>query len=409
MGFRGIHRIGLAVVVLLAVLVGGATTMADAEAVEQTTTISNDTDSGEVHVVFFHLPTCPHCANVEAFLEEQRDDHKFSVEKYNARKHTDRMTDYLREYDVPRKYWGTVPVVFVDDAYAIGDRPAIKLLEKRFEATAEQDEVTTEPGPEADNATTEQGPEADNATAGPAGSDSPETITLVSLAGLAIGDAINPCALAVLVVLLTTILTRNPEQPVTVLKSGLAFSLAVGLTYAGLGLLLIFGLKSAANAATVEIGGLRRLFGLLAIGLGLLNVKDGVSHGAGGFVFEVPRSWRPTMQRYLTKPLWNRAAVLGGLLAGIAVSLFLLPCTGGPYIVAGGILAEMAWSQSIPLLVAYNFVFVLPMIVITVAVAGGYTKAEAVGAWREKHIETLHFVAGGLLVGLGILLVAGLL
>lgn len=387
MQIRRFLRWSIAVVVLSAILVGGAIAVPDPAAIDQTTTVTDASESDEVHVVFFHRPSCPHCEEVDAYLEEQRGEYDFTVEKYNAREHTDRFSDYLAEYDVPREQWGSVPVVFVGDEYAIGGRPAIDLLEQRFQAAAAGDDVA----------------------GGPSGGDGLQAITLLTLAGLALGDAINPCALAVLVILLTTILTRNPERPDKVLESGLAFSIAVGVTYVVLGVLLIFGLKSAANAATLDIGGLRRLFGVLAIGFGLLNVKDGFSHGAGGFVLEVPRSWRPKMQRYLTRPLWNRAAVLGGILAGVAVSLFLLPCTSGPYVVAGGILADMTWTQAIPLLLAYNVVFVLPMIGITLAVAGGYTRAEAVGAWREEHIETLHFAAGGLLIGLGILLVAGLL
>ncbi|AWB26297.1 GAP family protein [Halococcoides cellulosivorans] len=354
------------------------------------------TENATVEIVFFHLPTCPHCANVEAYLDEQRSEYDFRVEKYNARDNSERFTEYLQEYDVPRDDWGAVPAVFVDDEYAIGDRPSIDLIESRLEAATEAPTETTD-GVAGDASNAESDGDL-------------EAVTLVGLAGMAATDAVNPCALAVLLVLLTTILTRNPEDHGRVLRAGLAFSIAVALTYAAMGALLVFGLKSVASVGSIDLPIVRRLFGVLAIGLGLLNLKDAISHGAGGFAMEVPERWRPAMQRRLTDPLWTReSAVVGSALAGVGVSLFLLPCTAGPYLVAGGLLANQAWPTAIALLVVYNLIFVAPMLAITVAVSGGFATADAVGTWRERHVEGLHLVAGLLLVAIGVALAVGLL
>ncbi len=244
----------------------------------------------------------------------------------------------------------------------------------------------------------------------PLATSSTGDLTIGYLAGLALADAVNPCALAVLLVLLTTILTRHPEQRYQTLWAGLAFAAAVFASYAVLGALLIAGLKSTTDiVSALQFERLRQVFGLFAIVMGLLNFKDWISHGAGGFVLEVPRSWRPSMQRYLTDPLWRfRSVVIGSFLAGVSVTLFLLPCTAGPYIVAGGLLAPYPWSTSLPLLAAYNLVFVLPMVAVTLVVYGGFATVDEIGDWREANVERLHFVAGVILFALGVALVAGI-
>jgi len=57
---------------------------------------------------------------------------------------------------------------------------------------------------------------------------------------------------------------------------------------------------------------------------------------------------------------------LGALTAGFIVSLFLLPCTSGPYVVVLGLLAEkVELAKTFSLLVLYNLIFVAPMIAIS--------------------------------------------
>lgn len=233
--------------------------------------------------------------------------------------------------------------------------------------------------------------------------------TASTLTGLALADAVNPCALAVLLILLTTILTRHPEQRRKTLWAGLSFVVAVFVSYLALGGLLVFGLKSVTEAVgSLQFEQLRTLFGVFAIVMGLLNFKDWISHGAGGFVVEVPYSWRPSMQRHLTDPLWRfRSVVVGSFLGGVAVTLFLLPCTAGPYLVAGGMLASHPWPTALALLAVYNLLFVLPMVAVTLVVYAGFASVERISDWRETNVERLHFVAGTLLFTLGVALVAG--
>ncbi|MCK4647738.1 hypothetical protein KAT24_02305, partial [Candidatus Pacearchaeota archaeon] len=96
----------------------------------------------------------------------------------------------------------------------------------------------------------------------------------------------------------------------------------------------------------------------------------------------------------------------GAFIVGLFVTIFLLPCTIGPYIIAGGILSAMAIIKTIPPLLLYNAIFVIPMIIITGIVYFGISKVEDVSGWKDKNIKVLHLIAGiiMLLLGIGLLL-----
>ncbi|GAF68503.1 unnamed protein product, partial [marine sediment metagenome] len=64
-------------------------------------------------------------------------------------------------------------------------------------------------------------------------------VTIIEIIGLAFVDAVNPCALAVMIIVLMTLLTQNPEKKRQVLLGGLFFILAVFILYFLYGLIMI--------------------------------------------------------------------------------------------------------------------------------------------------------------------------
>ena len=99
----------------------------------------------------------------------------------------------------------------------------------------------------------------------------------------------------------------------------------------------------------------------------------------------------------------------GAFVIGLFVTLFLLPCTIGPYIIASGKLSVLSFFQTIPWLLLYNFVFILPMIAITLAIYFSFTTVDKVASWKDINIKKLHLVEGIILILLGILMVTGLI
>jgi len=148
-----------------------------------------------------------------------------------------------------------------------------------------------------------------------------------------------------------------------------------------------------------------RVLGAFGIILGIANIKDYFSYGGLGFKTEVPGKWRPSMKNIIAKI----SSPGGAFVAGILVSFFLTPCTMGPYVICCGLLSGLGTLQSLPWLLLYNLIFVLPMIAITLIVYLGFSSIESISGWRESNLRLLHLIAGIILVIIGALLVLGII
>ena len=64
-------------------------------------------------------------------------------------------------------------------------------------------------------------------------------VNFIEITSLAAVDAINPCALAVMTIVLMALLLKNPEKRRAVLLGGFCFTLAVFILYFLYGLIMI--------------------------------------------------------------------------------------------------------------------------------------------------------------------------
>jgi len=335
-----------------------------------------------IEISFFYSPGCPHCSAVSDFLDEIEDHYPVTISRINTIEHPEMFLQIQREYGVPASEWSYVPKAFVGDYYCIGGLQCTDSIESEVQRILESGGYSNTTGDVAD-----------------------DSISYVHIFGLAAVDAVNPCALAVLVILLTAILTRYPRQKHKALQAGLLFTASIFLCYFLMGLLIILGFKAITGITQLSTIWFYKILGVIAIIIGTFNLKDYFRYGGGGFVMEVPRGWRPRMK----KIIGSTTTPAGAFFVGIVVSLFLLPCTSGPYFVAGGILSELSWMDALLPLLMYNIIFVMPMIAITVAVYVGFAEVEHVSGWKDKNIRYLHLIAGLILVGLGIAMVSGLI
>jgi len=333
-------------------------------------------------IYLFYGQGCPHCSIVEEYFETQDLYAKYPVEKkeiYSNRDNALLFTSLLTKLGVPENRRG-VPLVIIGDKVIVGDKSIID----NFVTEADKFLLV---GVDAD-----QQEELDQDSF-----DAPITLdlTLTAVIGASIVDAVNPCAFAVLIILMSTILAAGNGKKA--LKSGLAFASSIFISYFLMGL----GLYKA-----LELGGLSNSFfkvvGWMAIILGLLNLKDWLWYGKG-VLMEVPMSWRPKLKK-LMHSVTNPVGAFG---IGFIISLFLLPCTSGPYIVILGMLANaVSQTKAVIYLIIYNLIFVLPMILISVAVYKGFDPAKAEEI-RQKRLKTLHLVAGIIMLIMGVVIIGG--
>lgn len=223
------------------------------------------------------------------------------------------------------------------------------------------------------------------------------------LTGLALADSVNPCAIAVLTMVLVSILIENPKGKKQVLFAGLAFIASVLIGYLVYGTIIIqFFLVFAEFLREKSIYVYKGL-AVLAMVLGALNIKDYFFYKAGSFATEMPLFMRPRIKKIIGKITSPK----GAFIIGFVVTLFLLPCTMGPYIVASGILSELGTIAALPWLLYYNIIFVLPMLAIVLIIYFGFKEVDEVSGWKERNIKKLHLIAGILLFLVGLALLNG--
>ncbi len=335
-----------------------------------------------VYMVLAYAPGCPHCEALSSFIANMSKTYDIRTTYINAIRNQSQLSQYLSHYNVSQSDYGVVPVLFVDNAYCVGDTTCMSLLTNSIASFAKNGTPPVTPG------------------TGNIGS-----LTILELTGLALVDSINPCAFAVLIFLLSTLFMRDPNKRRNILLGGTAFAFGIFIFYLIIGILLLTGIKAALAVTGLSNIYIYSAFGIFAMLLGALNLKDYFAYGSMGFVMEVPRKWRPSMLATIEKSvLGGFASIPGAFIAGVLVTAFLLPCITGPYFVAGSLLKSLPLGVAAIWLVYYNLLFILPMLIITLLVYASFTSIEKAAKFREKNVRVLHLIAGILLILVGIVM-----
>ncbi|MDD3262614.1 MAG: cytochrome c biogenesis CcdA family protein [Candidatus Absconditabacteria bacterium] len=388
--------------------------------------------------IYFYGNGCAHCAQVEQYFDENDMYSKYNIvskEIYFNNDNREEFLNYGQQLQIPSSSMG-VPFLLVDDNgkydYILGDKPIIDFFEKKNSndivlASIEKVEIDKDLGntdikhiETQKSEFIEQPIEQENkevsysdlennmieeelmmSTIQDSGSESYEgnkktTKERLGFFGImlpaAIADSINPCEFAIIVLLLGSLLVRTKNRRKVIL-TGLSFSFAIFLSYFLMGIGLRRAFSSATNVNLIKI-----IAGSLGILVGLANLKDVFWHGKL-FVMEVPFSRRPRLQKFVK----SITSPIGAFFIGLVVSLFLLPCTSGPYIT---ILTFMSASQVDKLrgmlyLFVYNIFFIVPMILITFLVSFGQSRVEKLNKLKDKYNWLTHLIVGLLMLGLG--------
>lgn len=208
-------------------------------------------------------------------------------------------------------------------------------------------------------------------------------------------DSINPCAIGVLILMVSVILGQGGSNR-KLLVNGLAYIGAIYITYllAGLGLVYFF-----ASIPIVIAEYLSLAVGGLVILAGLLEMKDYFWYGKG-FSLQIPPYFANKIHEYSTE----KTSILGIMFLGAFVAAVELPCTGAPYLAIITILRIDFTIWAFLLMVLYNLIFIAPLLVILFMVAGG-TKISKVSKWKDDGKGTMRLFMGLLLAGLGWILI----
>ncbi len=220
-----------------------------------------------------------------------------------------------------------------------------------------------------------------------------ERLTLPLVIYSALGDSINPCAIAVLIFIITFLIALRKKKE-NFLKIGLVYITMIYITYfiAGIGILSV--------VKKTGVSDYMYLFSTLAVIIaGLINIKE-VFFSQKGFSLAIPDSKKDTLKKYIEKGTIPAAMVLG-----VLVSFLELPCTGGIYIAVLALLADQATIiQGIIYLLIYNLIFILPLVFILLLTYFSLS-SETINDWRKRNKRWLRFTMGIVMISIGAIMI----
>lgn len=218
--------------------------------------------------------------------------------------------------------------------------------------------------------------------------------TLGLVVGSAAIDSINPCAIGVMILMISVVLSGGGTVR-RMLFLGSLYVFAVFLTYLLAGLGLIYFLGSIPLFVTEYISIFVGAFIILA---GLVEIKDFFWYQRG-FSLEIPHVFIDKINKFAKNTTIPGVLLLGAFVAGVE-----LPCTGAPYLAIITILSLNFNISAFMLLILYNIIFVAPLIFILLLVAAG-VQVQALKKFKQDARGYMRLFIGLLLIALGWVLI----
>lgn len=333
---------------------------------------SSDTapiESPPIHLVFFYSPGCDECDAVEDMLGRLKKDYpKLQIEPRNIRKAADmRLNEVLcRKFGVPEKEHLVTPAVFAGAGYLGKNDLSFKTLGQL---------VAYSRGIPPDNWYVVKQQELEEADAAITGNSS--ALDLGVILGAALLDSINPCAFAT-IIFFVSYLQISRRRKSQIIQVCLAFIAGVFITY------FILGLGLAETVMELRLiqklgDGLNWVMVLFVGLIAALNIKDGILCLQGRHE-----------EMSLKLPEWLRARIHRTIREGARHRRFVT--------------AEL---RTLSYLVAYNVVFVSPLLLILVLTWFGL-RSETLTSFLKKHAAPVKFATAGLfLIMLAAFIIAG--
>jgi len=361
--------------------------------------------------VYFTGIGCPHCAKADPIVLEQLPKEYpdlviIEYEIYQQKENAPLLYEYNEKYN---SGLGIPLIIFNQEEHIAGDKPILENIREKIE-TLDGNKCPMIDGTlisfnELDISSLQGSPKIwmneeiipeENNNEKPLVEKNITKFTFSKIISLALVDAVNPCALAVLVLMLIAILSYNPSKRKNVLLAGLAFVASVFIMYLIYGLVIIKSFQLI-QILTIIRPWLYKILGVGAIILGCFNLKDFFQNKTACKV-------SPRVDKIINKV----TSPMGAFLVGAFVTIFLLPCTIGPYIICGGILSALCVCKAFPWLLFYNLIFILPMLAIVLMVYFGLSRTENILSWEAKNLKYLNLISGLIILGLGIAMILGL-
>lgn len=344
----------------------------------------------KVEVTYFWGRECPHCANLKPWLDNFEKEHLDTLkitryEFWHNKDNAQLFMNTMQAYGVPEKSAGA-PAIVVNNKVLIGTNIIEQDFEKEYNEALEK--------LKSKNVSSESiliGGENMGAKLNEAATSK----DIGAITATALADSVNPCAMAVLVILLSSLVVMQSNKA-KIAMTAFAFVLASYITYfiVGLGLTQAITFTGVSEKIIIAVGA-------VSIIVGLAELKDAFFYHRGGWSTEIPAKWRGK----LSKLILSVTSPKGAFIVGMAVTMFELPCTGGPYLFGLSLISQYSDVMRILLLTYYNIIFILPLICISLLIILSSKSVERINViehFRNTHVKEMHFVVGIIMLSMGI-------
>lgn len=341
-----------------------------------------------IHVAYFHQVGCPECDRVQLHLNYLKHQYpQLVVHTFDVREEAV-LAEWLGERaGVPERKRMTAPAVFVGEEALVGDDVHARTLDALIAGHVESG---------AEPVWEEAAGAEDEIVSGIIARFGSFGLLTVLVAGLV--DGLNPCAFATLVFFIAY-LTAMGRKGREVLLAGAAFTLAVFLTYLGVGIGVLQFLAALPFLDAVS----RWVYGFMAafcvvLAVGSLYDWWKARRGkTGEMALKMPSGLRKRANRAIRQRAGARAFVPVTFVTGMVVSIIELACTGQVYLptilfVLG--VPEMQ-AQAGLYLVLYNVMFVVPLMVVFVLAYFG-SSSQQLGLFIHQHTAKVKLATAGL-------------
>ncbi len=203
-------------------------------------------------------------------------------------------------------------------------------------------------------------------------------------------DSINPCAISVLFLTITFLFSLGKNRSFVLLSGGV-YILAIAIVYTliGLGALQALTFFNVPNIMAKVGASILLIYSVI----GLINEF----FPAFPIKLKMPESTHTTLAKVI-----NKASLPAFFILGSLVALFEFPCTGGPYLFVLTLLHDYAsFWKGFWYLIMYNFIFVLPLILILIF-ATNKVMTEKIDKLRRLETKKARVVLLLILIAFGI-------
>jgi cytochrome c biogenesis protein CcdA/thiol-disulfide isomerase/thioredoxin len=344
-----------------------------------------------IHVAYFEEAGCSECDAVSAALEHVQNNYpQVVVHKLDILDDIALNLCLSERLNVPEAKQHDAPAVFVGTDYLVGKdvhyESLLALVGRYVETGAEPTWETCE---------------TDETELPP-----PPPWWAVILPGL--GDGINPCAFATIIFFVSylSLIERKGRE---ILLVGLAFTLAVFLSYLAFGIILrelLSGLIAWTGPVLRPI--LNAVMAVVCIVLAILSLGDFLKARQGDskeMTLRLPDKLRKWINATIRKSMRAETLVIASFAAGVIISFIELACTGQVYVpIILGLSTPGYRSHALLSLIVYCLAFVVPLIVVFIISFFG-ANSRKLGMFLQQHTANIKLLTAVIFVAIGLWLI----